>query len=64
MTDFKENDIVKFNVDGTEYYCKVMHVTPKKITVCDLDDYYEYTIKKDKAVVLEPVYLTKDSYRK
>lgn len=64
MTDFKENDIVKFNVDRTEYYGKVMHVTPKKITVCDLDDYDEYTIKKDKAVLLEPIYLTKDTYRK
>ena len=41
MSAFRENAIVKYKVDGTEYYGKVIHVTPKRITVCNLDDYYE-----------------------
>lgn len=64
MTDFKIDDIVKFTVDDIEYYGKVTNVTPKRITVYDLDDYDNHTVSKEKAVLVEPVYLDKDTYQK
>ncbi len=64
MTDFKIDDIVKFTVEDVEYYGRVTNVTSKKISVCDLDEYDEYIISKDKAVFVEPVYLNKDTYQK
>ena len=64
MTDFKIDDIVKFTVDDIECYGKVTNVTPKRITVYTLDDYDDYTVSKENAVLVEPIYLDKDTYQK
>lgn len=64
MPDFKIDDIVKFVVDGCQYYGKVTKVTQKKIYVYDLYEYNNYSVAAEKAVLVEPVYLDKEKYRK
>lgn len=64
MTDFKVNDIVKFIAGGYRYFGKITKVTAKKIYVYDFDEYNDYAVSKENAVLVEPVRLDRHTYRK
>ena len=64
MRDFCVGDIVKFSVDGTDFFGTVERVTAKKLTVCDFEEYETYVINKSFAVILEPVELDAKAYQK